>query len=392
MAAEQTPACRSRSPRTAAALLAFLAAAVVGSMILAWPFVHSAPPWQWELREQGDLTAATTNAELISIDSRGALLGRQGQRGISIITPLLKLPADSNRVLMIWACRPEVSAGEQVPTVVRLLWQTEPAAGYHFESQASFLDSRPRKIVFSLPEPPEKLYRLGVQFPDVRDTVMVSSFSLPSLPPAARIRLAWKQVNADEPISNSSVNFIRGPRILGHTFNYYLVSAVLGAVGVYGFLCVVRFRRVLPQIIFGIALVAWVVADGQATNNLARQAGMEMDELRGKSWPEQLAAMHGQEIAWAYAQLLQLSPAGSRFAVVSDDPFGPSRRLAYLLAPERTWRESCEEADFVVVVRAGEAAFDSPHRLFQWKGHPSIPAEKIAELSPDVYLLRRVAP
>ena len=113
MTAEQTPTCRSRSPRTDAALLACLAGAIIGIAVLLWPFFHSAPPWQWDLRAQGDLIGATTNAELISIDSRGALLGRQGQRGvISIITPLLKLPADSNRVLLIRACRPEVPAGE----------------------------------------------------------------------------------------------------------------------------------------------------------------------------------------------------------------------------------------------------------------------------------------
>ena len=119
---------------------------------------------------------------------------------------------------------------------------------------------------------------------------------------------------------------------------------------------------------------------------------MEMDELRGKNWPEQLAAMHGQEIAWAYSQLLEQSPAGSSFGVVSDDQFMPSRRLAYLLTPERTWRESWKDADFVVVIRAGGAAFDGRQRLFQWKEHQDFHAEKIAEMSPDVYLLRRVTP
>jgi hypothetical protein len=371
-------------------VLVWLAAATGGIALLVRPFVGTAPPWTWELRGPDDLAGAAVNADLVSIDDRGALLSRQGQRGISIITPPLAWAANSNRVLVVQACRPEVSPEEPVATAVRLLWQTEPAQGYHFEPQTVLLDSRPQEIAFSLPASPEEIHRIGIQFPDVRDTVLVSSFTLPRLPASERVRLAWQQVNADEPIAGHSINFIRGPRILGQGFNCYLVSGVVGLVGIYGTIRVIRRRRVWLRVIAGIALVAWVLADGQATNNLARQAGKELDELRGQSRPEQIKYMNGPEIAWVYSQLSQHTPPGSSFAVISDDSFTPSRRLAYLLAPWRIWRESYEQADFLVVLRAGEAVFEEQHGMFRWKEGAGLRAEKIAELSSDVYILRRV--
>ncbi|HVP11324.1 MAG TPA: hypothetical protein VMV94_09095, partial [Phycisphaerae bacterium] len=242
----------------------------------------------------------------------------------------------------------------------------------------------------SLPIPPQKAYRLGVQFPEVRDTILVTWLALPALPIGERVHMAWRQVNADEPIVNYSINFIHGPHVLGHGFNYYLVSGVLGAAGVWGMLCVARGRRFSVQAIVGIGLLAWVLADGQATNNLARQTEREMEELRGKSWPEQIDSMNGPEIAWAYSNLMKMVPPGGSFAVVSGDPFTPSRRLAYLLAPERIWRESYENADFVVVIRAGEAVFEERPGMFRWGANQWIRAEKTAEMSPAVYLLRRV--
>ena len=77
---------------------------------------------------------------------------------------------------------------------------------------------------------------------------------------------------------------------------------------------------------------------------------------------------------------------------VSDDPFTPPHRLAYLLAPQRTRRASYGSADYVVVVRAAEAVFEEARGRFRWKQAAWIAAERVAAMSPGVYLLRRTHP
>lgn len=357
---------------------------------MVWPFVHAAPAWRWELRQESDLAGAAVNAELVSIDERGATLARQGQRHISIITPLLHLPEDGNRVLAVEACRPEVAADRPVETVVLLLWQTQPVAEYHFEPQTVALDSRLTAVRFSLPEAPAAMHRIGVQFPDLDEPVLVKSLSLPDLTLGQRLKLAWEEAAASEPIENHSINYIRGPRMLGHSLNYYLLSLLMGAVGGYGLVQVGRRRRVSPRAVVGIVLAVWVVADVQATRNLARQTHAEIGQLRGKDWAEQIAVMDGPEIAWAYSRLIENVRPGESFAVISDDPFTPSRRLAYLLAPERIWRESCEQGDYIVVLRAGGAVFDQGRGMFRCGQSPWMRVEAIAAMSADVYLLKRL--
>lgn len=374
-------------------LAGFLLLGVGGLVLLVYPFVRPAVPWQWRLTAESDLESAVVNARLISIDDRGALLEAQGERPVSIITPPLVLPADSGPVLTVTACRPGRALHSPQPSEVRLLWQTEPVAAYHFESQTVLLGARPAEIRFSLPAPPERLHRLGIQFPDISGSVAVSSIALPKLSPIERLTAAWREITAHEPIANHTINFVRGPRVLGHAFNYYLVCGVLAAVGVYGFVQVIgRQRRPSPKVMLGIPLIVWLLADVQATHNLARQAGAEIAELRGKSWPEQIASINGREIAWAYRQLLENAPEGSTFAVVSDDSFTPSHRLAYLLAPRRTWRESYETADFIAVVGAAQAVLDGEARLFKWKQGPWIAAAPVAVASPRLYVVRRLSP
>jgi hypothetical protein len=392
MIREQTPTCRSSPVWRSVSALACLVAAAVSIALLVRPFIHAAPPWQWAPQSEAALAGATVNAELVGVDDAGVMLDRQGRRSISLITPPLKLPAESNRVLVIQAARPEVMESELFATVVTLLWQTEPKEGVYFKSQTVLLNCEPKEIAFSLPAPPEQLYRLGVQFPDVRDMVQITSFALPRLSLGRRLPLAWQELNADEPVASHSINFIRGPQVLGHSFSYYLVSAVIGAAGCYSAFRLVRRRRVSPHVVLCIALLLWVLADGQATHNLARQAGIEEEEFRGKGWLDQIELVNGPEIAWAYSRLLEQSPPGSTFAVVSGDPFTPSHRLAYLLAPQRTLRESYDQADFVLVLRAERAAFEDVSGMFRWGEGPWLAVEKIAELSPEVYLLRKVKP
>ncbi len=384
----QTPTSGSKRAKKLTLAAALLVVGAGGLASLLGPFVAAGEPWEWKPQSEGELFGAAVNANLVSAETNGVLLTPQGARAISLISPPLALPADANRVLVVRAAMPDVAAGGTVEATVRLLWQTQPAEGYHFASQTVQLGLEPVSIEFSLPAAPTEVYRLGVQFPGVTDAVLIESFGLPRQSLAERLAVAWREASGSEPIANYSVNFLRGPRILGHGFNYYLVLAVLTACAGYAAVRVAQGRGVSRQGLAVIVFVVWLVADGQATRNLARQAWAEAAALRGKTWQEQVELMNGPEIAWAYQRLLEETPPGSAFAVVSDDDFAPSRRLAYLLAPERVWRESWEWAEFIVVVGAREAAFDELSGVFQWKSGPPVRVERIAAMSAEVYLLR----
>jgi hypothetical protein len=267
--------------------------------------------------------------------------------------------------------------------------------GFSYSEKTARLSERPTTVRFSLPEEPSAVHRLGVQFPGARGFVLVRSLGLPAMSPVDRLRIFGGQVTQREPIRNHSINFLRGPSILGHTFNYFLVALLLAVVGAYGWLVTARGGRVSRGTAAAIALAVWFAADVQATWNLSRQVRGEMAEmagLRDQSWAGQIASISGQDIAWAYVQLLEHTEPGATFAVVSDDPFTPPHRLAYLLAPQRTRRASYGNADYVVVVRAAEAVFEEARGRFRWKQAAWIAAERIAAMSPGVYLLRRTHP
>jgi len=360
----------------------------VAAVLFVSPFARAGKPWEWRPRSEQDLFGASVNANLVSVDADGVLLTPQGQRPISLITPPLKLSADANLVLAVRAARPDLPAGQTVETTVVLLWQTEPAKGYHYQQQTVGMTREPGLIEFGLPVPPQEVYRMGVQLPGVADHVRIASIALPRQTPAERLALAWREAAGPELIANHSVNFLQGPRILGRAFNYYLLLAIVTACTAYAAVQVVRRRGVSRRTLAAIVFIIWLVADGQATRNIARQALEEASILKGKSWAEQVELMDGREIAWAYQQLLENMPPGSTFAVVSDDDFTPSRRLAYLLAPQRIWHESPAQAEFIVVIRAGEAAFAEPGGMFRWRSDTPVKAERIAAMSPEVYLLR----
>jgi hypothetical protein len=368
-----------------------VALCMVAAVLFVSPFVRAGEPWEWKPRSEQDLLGAAVNANLAGVDADGVLLTPQGPRPISLITPPLELPAKANLVLAVRAARPDLPAGETVETTVRLLWQTEAAEGYHFEQQTAPMGRQAGSIGFSLPVSPQEVYRIGVQFPGVGDRLLIESFALPRQALAERLAVAWREAASPEPIANHSVNFLRGPRILGRALNYYLLLAMVTASTAYAAVRVIQRRGVSRRVLAAMALVIWLVADGQATRNLAHQMLEEASILKGKSWAEQVELMNGPEIAWACRRLVEDTPSGSTFAVVSEDDFTSSRRLAYLLAPQRIWHESPARAEFIVVMQAREAVFDASSGVFRWRSDAPLRAERIAGMSPDVYLLRRLS-
>ena len=369
-----------------------MVASIGGSVVALRPFIVSSVPWQWELRSRDDLSGAKVNAELRCVDEDGLQLARQGSRHISLLSPPLHLPPGAGRVVSIEAALPGVGPGQRRSVVVKLLWQTENVPEFRFEPRRVYLDQHPRPIRFSLPRPPSEIYRLGVQFPGIAGPVAVRSISLPLLSVFSRLGPAWRQATAREPIDNYSINFLTGPQVLGHGLNYYLVSAMAACLGIYTMVNFLRRRRLSIGVASGVVLAAWFVADAQATWNLSRQAKDDVETFAGRSESEQIALAYGRDLAWCREQLLQQGQDGATFAVVSDDPFGPSHRLAYLLAPRRIRTDPYVDASFIVVIHSRTAVVDGRRGRFRDGAGPWVAAEMIAEFSPQVYLLRGSVP
>ncbi len=381
-----------------AAVVVALVAALGGSFAIVWPFVRAAPSWKWAISSQRDLDGATVNAELLAIEAEGVLLAPQGARAISLISPPLHLPADASRLFVVRVSRPGLDDGDPKATKVNLLWQTEPRPEFHFETKTVAVGRSIGDVVFSLPCPPSEIHRLGVQFPGVLDPVRIAFVGLPDVPLSERIDLACQQAGSHERFANHSINYIRGPNILGHGLNYFLLAAVASACGWYGLVCLVRRRRVSRAVVLGIVLVVWLVADVQATANLWRQTREDARVLCDKTWPEQIAAISGPEIAWAYERMLEGMSPGSTYVVISDDPFTAAHRLDYLLVP-RLMREELGSAaglpDYFLVIHAPGAVYDREQESFRWRdlaagGEERMisPVVLIASYAPDVLLLK----
>ncbi len=336
-------------------------------------------------------TATTALLTQFPIDGDGILLRPIDEHHVSLITPPLDLPDSSGGVASVRAALPGVSDAGPCEAQVVFLWQTEPGEGYRHQTQFAVLSESPCDVSFSLPGAASHLHRFGFQFRGVFDEVRIESIAIPSLSTGQRLRHAGSQVLTPEPIDIARVNFFRGPQILGHGLNYYLVLLIAAGVGGYALLTGFRGGRMRAETVVTMTLVCWLLADGLFTWNLMRQAGGEIAAFRGRSRIEQVALAEGDEIAWAYDVMLSASGLGEDFAVVSDDPFAPGHRLAYLLTPERRRRESYEDARFIVVIRAAAATYDGEQRTFRVGDGPAAQTELVAARSAEVYVLRRLS-
>lgn len=398
MSSEQTTpeaAGAEVSPRGAqrgAILLISVAAALGGCALLLVPLLGSSEPWQWRLDNRDALVDATVNADLLSIDEAGIRLTQKGSRHLSLITPPLELPSGAGRILTIEASLPDVTATSTRRAQVKLLWQTEDVPEFKFESAIVELSAEPRSIEFSLPRPAPEIHRIGVQFPSLSGPVLIRSIGLPALSAGSRFGLALRELVGREPIGTHSINFLTGALILGHGLNYYLVSAVAACLGVYLSAMLLRRRRIRVGVMAGVVLSAWLVADAQFTWSMLRQSSDEAATFGGRGAAERVAIAYGEQLTWAAEQLKASSSEGQTFAVVSDDPFGPAHRLAYLLAPQRIRMDAYADAAFIVVIHGRSAVYDEKHRRFRVGADDWIGADVVSSFSPDVYLLRRRAP
>lgn len=384
---DRKPAERTRQvPRWAVLVLA-LASISLGLIGLGMSFVMPQESWSWNLRRADIVALTTINAVQRNADASGLSLKRQGSRLISIITPPLKLSWRVGPVAIVRlnATRPQTTPS--YPTRVRLLWQTEDVPEFHSVEATTVLSQEPCDVSFALPFPAARMHRLGVQLPDDAE-VCITSISLPSLSTGERFHYFGEQLLRQEPIANHSVNFLTGPRILGHGLSYYLICFVLLSCGCLAMMRFIQRRRVTFQSLAVCILLLWFIADAHTTLNLFTQARSDVATFGDRSWEQQIALMEGPEIAWAYQQLMQQAQPGDTFSVLSDDTFTPSHRLAYLLTPQRIFNDEYHAAHFIVVINASKAHLDEARTRFRYGTQDEIVAEVVAELSPNVYLLR----
>lgn len=354
------------------------------------PLIPASSSWEWRLASAADLFGADVNARLVSAGPDGATLTRQGVRPISLISPALQWNDDLGSTLVIRAQGLSQSPGEEGEALVRLLWQESPTAAYRFVEQRARLGAGLSEIVFSLPVEPAAIHRVGVQFPDVRGEVGIQSMELPSLNPVQLASAFARQLWTSEPLANHSVNFLRGPMALAHGLNYYLSGAAILSAGL--FMLTRRGASRTSAVWFCVAafMTMAIAADALSAAGLWRQQIAETRLLAGKPRLDQIDAMNGPDIGWAYRAMIELTPPGSSFAVFSDDPFTPAHRLGYLLAPHRTRVEDPRKADYLLIIRDSRAMFSPGSGEFQFDREGSLRAELLAEAE-GLQLLRRLA-
>jgi hypothetical protein len=378
-----------------ARIVAGAAALTVG--LIAWlhPFLAGGATWQWRITSEQDLAQAEVNAGRWRADATGVTMMRTGRRPVSVISPPLAIGATNHRLFAIDAAVPEAKDASGIESTVRLLWQDQPDAGFHFVEAATRLKRESSIIEIAVPVPASTLHRIGVQFPELDGPVRVASIELPNVPPGRRWRAAAASLIAPRPLRNHNVNFIEGPQPLGRGLNRYLAGLIAIGVGVVLLMSVRRgtgwAQNAMPAIV-AIVAIAWLVGDLLATTSLARVTVADVRAFADKTQSERVVLADGDDIAWAFDQLRNYCAPGDTYAVVSDDPFTPSHRLDFLLAPERRQVEEYQHADRILVIHAAEAGFDAGRGEFQWRDGPTVAARGLARKAPRVRLLTRLRP
>lgn len=364
--------------------------ALIGASLLSQPFMMPWAPWSWTPTTETSLVGTEINAHLASLNEQGLILRMQGHRPISVILPPVPWAFDTPPLLRVSLAIPSmVSPGrDSVPVLVRLLWQESLGEAYRYMEQASTLSSDASVVQLPMPIAPVLIHRLGVQIvgrDEPLTAVRLIKLELPDLSAAQRLALAWQSFTEPEPIGNHSVNFLRGPTILGRSLNGILLLFSLTMIGLAGAWAAARRRPLSRFTCFAPLLIAWFVVDSWSTLNLARQARTEREVFASLTPAQQQARVWGDDLAWAAEAIRHHAPPGATYAVVAADPFYPAHRLDYLLAPTFRRVEDPSQADYVAAIQANGDQFETAL-------NPVSPFERVASKDSDVFLLgRRVA-
>lgn len=382
-----------------AALAVAIVLIVIGlAMVFGLLLVDRGDAWEWSTKRLTDLEDAKINAALKGTTEAGVRLARQNPgRAVSLISPPLSLDDGVGRIVEVVASLPDAEASSDQSVV--FLWQLKgrqddgEQAGYQFERTQARLGPTPTIVRFSLTVPPAELHRIGFQFADAQTDVVIERMAFPTLGVGERVSLARSQWLRPEPFELHSINFLRGPSILGISVNSYLFGLLAIGVGLVVLVAAIRQRSVCVTLLIGVIVAVWAIEDARATWNLSRNAGNEIrDFANSDDRVETWTLAHGSpEIAWAADLLVENADAGSSFCVISDDDFAVPHRLAYLVAPRLSRTHDCRKADFIVVMFSSTARFDPDEKILTLPDESMLDARPVAQLTDYVYILKSEA-
>lgn len=364
----------------------------VGGVALAVPWVASSPQWDWTIRKADDLAGAEVIADLIHTAEGGFHLQAQGTRAISLISPPLEGLASGRPCVEVTISRVDVvqsAAAAPQAVTVNLFWQFGGGESFRMESAHAVLagDGSPARLYFTPPIDASRLHRMGVQVTEAAQ-IRIHGIRMIDANFTRRAENLLREFSEPEAFGGESVNFYKGPNLLGRGFNYYLIA--IGSVAL-GFVilrsCKTRRPLAWPTVA-ACVLVPWIIGDAVFSTQLARRALAESGSLRGLPQEKAIRAVYGDSLGLA-AEWIEILPIGSRVCVISSDATTASHRLAYLAAPHMIPADRPQDADFIVMLD-GNAHLQDERTLVLSESGERLPV-RIVERWPGGALLERAS-
>jgi hypothetical protein len=289
------------------------------------------------------------------------------------------------------------------PTELIVLWQSPGAYGFRFAREEVIFDRGMQRFRVDLTTNRYwrgRIGQIGIQWAGGDGDVDVRQLGVVRIERSERIGLAWRQLWTRVPLDNTSINYLTGPAILGHGLNFYV--GLLAAAAATWYLALRSWRmggmaaalssHPSAKHLVAFALVAWLAVDARATLDLAHQAIDDLRKFRGAR--HTAALLYGDDLAACRDMIVDSVPLGAAFIVLSNDPYYPRHRLAYLLTPHRVCLapERLAETEYVLVYDSGDVMYDPSLGLLRMADGDLIRAELVARTSEAIYLLRLVTP
>lgn len=324
-----------------------------GVAALAVPWAARSPEWDWTIQTPGDLTGAEVNARVAQLDNGDCYLQRIGDRHISVISPPLSGLAPGRPMVEVTISASSGTPGaNSAPATfpINLFWQTARTLPFRMVSTRMLVpnDGSPGRTILTPTVDASTIYRIGVQVEDARQ-IDIRSIRMINASIGQRAGFFGQGLVEPELFGGESVNFYKGPHLLGRSLNYYLVALCLAGGGVL-LIRSARMRRAVswPALAF-VALIPWIIGDTLFSAQLTRQAAAEEGVLHGMEPEQAVRTVYGDALGLA-SEWLQIIPRGSRVLVVAKDGVTAAHRLAYLAAPRMVPVINPDEADYIVLL------------------------------------------
>jgi len=253
--------------------------------------------------------------------------------------------------------------------------------------------------------------------PSAEPLTAIRAVGIPAATVEARCRAAARQWQRFEPISPTSINSILAPHPFGTTPVLLVAGLAVSAIAALTGLRILRAGRVPVQAILVMIAAAWLLSD--ARHLAAQWRQLDADETapgavaspspdRAVAGPghDSFGAAHAPPPHWpaAIRRAARLAeavlPDGAVYAVAGGNIEAGDTRLRYWLAPRCVQvnvdplqpRVAAERAEFVIVLNADAASFDTAGGRLAARGVPPMKAERMAALPDGEAIYRRVSP